>query len=87
MKKILYFQIIRKNIPSITILNQIRSQLLWEKLIYNIIIKNISISEKQINETFDLLVKKSGEVEYNLSEIFVSLDNVEAKQRIKFYLF
>ena len=71
-----------KDIPSITILNQIRSQLLWEKLIYNIVIKNISVSEKQISETFDLLVKKSGEIEYNFSEIFISLDNVEAEQRI-----
>ena len=35
-----------KDIPSITILNQIRSQLLWEKLIYNIVI--ILVSEKQI---------------------------------------
>ena len=52
------------------------------KLIYNIVIKNISISEKQISETFNLLVKKSGEIEYNISEIFVSLDNIEAEQRI-----
>ncbi|MBV68426.1 MAG: hypothetical protein CMJ08_01325 [Pelagibacterales bacterium] len=72
----------KKGIPEITILNQIRSQLLWEKLIYNIIIKNISISDKQITETFDLLIKKSGEIEYNLSEIFISLDNIEAEQRI-----
>ena len=72
----------KKGIPEITILNQVRSQLLWEKLIFNIIIKNISISDKQINETFDLLIKKSGEIEYNLSEIFISLDNIEAEQRI-----
>ena len=72
----------KKGIPEITILNQIRSQLLWEKLIFNIIIKNISISDKQITETFDLLIKKSGEIEYNLSEIFISLDNIEAEQRI-----
>ena len=52
------------------------------KTFYNIVIKNISVSEKQISETFDLLVKKSGEIEYNISEIFVSLDNVEAEQRI-----
>ena len=72
----------KKGIPEITILNQIRSQLLWEKLIFNIIIKNISISDKQIAETFNLLIKKSGEIEYNLSEIFISLDNIEAEQRI-----
>ena len=72
-----------KEISEITILNQIRSQLLWEKLIYNIIIKNIRVSEKRISETFDLLVKNSGETEYNISEIFISLDNIEAEQRIK----
>ena len=70
------------DIPEITILNQIRSQLLWEKLVFNVIIKNISVSEKQITETFDLLIKKSGETEYNISEIFISLDNIEAEQRI-----
>ncbi len=72
-----------KEISEITILNQIRSQLLWEKLIYNIIVKNIRVSEKRISETFDLLVKNSGETEYNISEIFISLDNIEAEQRIK----
>ena len=75
-----------KDIPSITILNQIRSQLLWEKLIYNIVIKNISVSEKQISETFDLLVKKSGEIEYNISEIFVSSDNVEENRELTLFI-
>ena len=50
--------------------------------LFNIIIKNITVSEKQINETFELLIKTSGEVEYNISEIFVSADNIEAEQRI-----
>ena len=72
----------QKDIPSITILNQIRSQLLWEKLLYNIVISKVRVSEKQISDTFDLLVSKSGEIEYNISEIFISLDNVEAEQRI-----
>ena len=72
----------QKDIPSITILNQIRSQLLWEKLLYNIVISKVRVSEKQISDTFDLLVSKSGEIEYSISEIFISLDNVEAEQRI-----
>ena len=29
------------------------------------------------------LIKNSGEIEYNFSEIFISLDNIEAEQRIK----
>ena len=72
----------KKKIPEITILNQIRSQLLWEKMLYGIVIKNITISEKTILETYNLLLQKSGETEYNISEIFVSLNNLEAEQRI-----
>ena len=72
----------KKNIPEITILNQIRSQLLWEKMLYGIVIRNITISEKTILETYNLLLQKSGETEYNISEIFVSLNNLEAEQRI-----
>ena len=72
----------KKDIPEITILNQVRSQLLWEKMLYGIVIRNITISEKTILETYDLLLQTSGETEYNISEIFVSLNNVEAEQRI-----
>ena len=59
------------NIPEITILNQIRSQLLWEKLVFNVIIKNISVSEKQITETFDLLDEeiKNSVSNLNIGEI------------------
>tara|TARA_Y100001968_G_scaffold295431_1_gene302815 strand:+ start:819 stop:2060 length:1242 start_codon:yes stop_codon:yes gene_type:complete len=71
-----------KEIPEITIINQIRSQLLWEKLLYGIIIKNVTVSEKKISETYDLLLKKSGETEYNISEIFISSDNLEAEERV-----
>ena len=71
-----------KKIPEITIINQIRSQLLWEKILYSIVIKNVTVSEKKISETYDLFIQKSGEIEYNISEIFISLDNIEAEQRI-----
>ena len=72
----------KEEIPEITILNQIRSQLLWEKILYGIVIKNITVSEKDIIETYNMLLQKSGEVEYNLSEIFISINNLEAEQRI-----
>ena len=51
-------------------------------MLYGIVIKNITISEKTILETYNLLLQKSGETEYNISEIFVSLNNLEAEQRI-----
>ena len=72
----------KEEIPEITILNQVRSQLLWEKILYGIVIKNITVSEKDIIDTYNMLLQKSGEVEYNLSEIFISINNLEAEQRI-----
>ena len=62
----------KKNIPEIIIYNQIRGQLLWNKLISYRITNNISISNKQIDEALQNFIKNSGEVEYNISEIFIS---------------
>ena len=65
----------KKNIPETTVYEQIRSQLLWSKLVSSRIASSITITDKQKNETFQNFIKNSGEVEYNLSEIFVSLAN------------
>ena len=35
------------------------------------VIKNITVSEKTILETYNLILQKSGETEYNISEIFI----------------
>lgn len=64
-----------KNIPEITVYEQLRSQLLWNKLISARIANNITITDKQKEETFLNFIKNSGEIEYNLSEIFVSSAN------------
>ena len=72
----------QKDIPEITIINQIRSQLLWQKIIFNVIAKNVIVPEEKILEEYDLILKKSGETEYNISEIFISSDNIEAEERI-----
>tara|TARA_Y100001978_G_C23672013_1_gene424302 strand:- start:249 stop:1502 length:1254 start_codon:yes stop_codon:yes gene_type:complete len=64
-----------KNIPEITIYNQVRAQLLWQKMLNILVIKTINVSEEQSSEAFDLFLKNSGETEYNYSEIFVSFSN------------
>ncbi len=62
----------KKNIPEIVVYNQIRGQLLWNKIISYRIANNISISNKQTEEALQNFIKSSGEVEYNISEIFIS---------------
>ena len=61
-----------KNIPELVIYNQIRGQLLWNKIISYRIANNIKISNKQKEEALQNFIKFSGEVEYNISEIFIS---------------
>jgi peptidyl-prolyl cis-trans isomerase SurA len=65
----------KKKIPETTVYEQLRSQLLWNKLVSIRIANSINITDKQKNETFQNFIKNSGETEYNLSEIFVSLAN------------
>ena len=48
----------QKDIPEITIINQIRSQLLWQKIIFNVIAKNVIVPEEKILEEYDLILKK-----------------------------
>ena len=61
-----------KNIPEIAIYNQIRGQLLWNKVIAYTIANNITISNNQKEEALQNFITNSGEVEYNISEIFIS---------------
>ena len=77
----------KKNIPEIAIYNQIRVELLWNKIIAYRIANNIKISNKQIEEALQNFIKSSGEVEYNISEIFISHDsnNVENSSEDKIY--
>ena len=76
----------RKGIPEITILNQIRSQVLWRKLLYSTVIKNFKVPENQLEEALESYIKTSGDMEYNLSEIFISFalsDEESAKIKIQ----
>ena len=77
----------KKNIPEIVIYNQIRGQLLWNKIISYRIANNISISNKQTEEALQNFIKSSGEVEYNISEIFISFtsNNLENSSEEKIY--
>ena len=76
-----------KDIPEITIYNQIRGQLLWNKLITYRIASNITISNNQKEEALQNFITNSGEVEYNISEIFISYNNknLENSSKEKIY--
>ena len=75
-----------RDVPEITIFNQIRSQLLWRKLLYSTVVKNFKIPENQLEEALETYIKTSGDMEYNFSEIFISFvtsDEESARKRIQ----
>ena len=60
---------------------------MWNKIIAYKIANNISISNKQIEEALQNFIKSSGEVDYNISEIFISFtsNNLENSSEEKIY--
>ena len=68
----------KKSIPESVVYNQIRGQLLWNKIIAYTIANNISITDRQKDEALQNFIKNSGEAEYNISEIFISPTSEDA---------
>ena len=71
-----------KNIPQETIISQIRSDLLWEKLIVGMLSQNVIINEREINQELSQIKLNAGKQEYNLSEIFISFANFDSKDEV-----
>ena len=76
-----------KGIPAETIINQIKSNLSWEKVIINTIAQRVIITDKQIDEEYDLIAQNAGQPEYFLSEISLSFLNFSSKEETKNNLF
>ena len=60
----------RERIFEIAIYNQIRGQLLWNKIISYRFANNISPNQ-QTEEALQNFIKSSGEVEYNISRFYI----------------
>ena len=64
-------------------LNEIKIEFLWQKLIFNLYSKNISIDEDQIvKELNDIVIKNKKIEEFNLAEIEIELENLSEKSKI-----
>ena len=66
-------------------LNEIKTEFLWQKLIYQIYVKKISVNDDEITSELNLIIannKKKKFEEYHLAEIELELDNIADKERM-----
>lgn len=66
-----------------TMLEQIRSQLTWNKLVSRKVRPQISVTDKEIDEKLEHVSKQAGAEEVNISEILLPVDNAEDDKKIK----
>lgn len=79
----LFSSFAEKGVPSETIVNQIESNLAWEKVIINTLAQRVMITDKQIDEEFNLIAQNAGQPEYYISEVSLSFLNFSSKEETK----
>ncbi|MEK9684601.1 MAG: peptidylprolyl isomerase [Rhodospirillaceae bacterium] len=70
-----------KNIAWDTITAQIKSQIIWSKLVRRLLIPKVRVSEDEVSERLQSFLEKKQKTEYRISEIFLALnDSVEPSE-------
>ncbi len=62
-----------KNIAWETITLQIKSQIIWSKLVRRLLIPKVRVSEDEVSERLQSFLEKKQKTEYRISEIFLAL--------------
>ena len=64
-----------RGLPRSAIFYRMRSQIAWTKLIKRRLVPKITIGDEEINEILQRLKEQKGQLEFRISEIFISLNN------------
>jgi peptidyl-prolyl cis-trans isomerase SurA len=65
----------KANISKKTLLNQIKAQLAWNKVVKNVLRKRVDVSETDVDVRIQRMKEKIGQTEYLVSQIYLPLDN------------
>lgn len=68
-----------QGIPKATLLNQIKSQISWTKVIAKVLRPKVDVSENDINAKMERIKNNIGKIEYKAAEIFLPV-NAEAEE-------
>ena len=64
------------------IIEQVKAQITWEKIISKIIRPRIKVTENEINNEINIMKSNEDKNEYKYSEIFLNFDKLQKKQKI-----
>lgn len=66
-----------------TVIDQIRAQIAWAKVLRRKMGASLNISDDEIDAEIDRLEASKGKIEYQVSEIFLSVDRAEDEERVR----
>jgi peptidyl-prolyl cis-trans isomerase SurA len=65
----------KAGVPKKTLLNQIKAQLAWNKVVKEILHRRVDVSETDVDVRLERMKEKIGQTEYLVAQIFLPLDN------------
>ena len=72
-----------KGLPESAIFARIRAQIAWGKLIRRRLVPRVTISDDEISEVLARLKERKGQTEYQVSELFLPVDNLDQESAIR----
>ncbi|MFL2668824.1 MAG: peptidylprolyl isomerase [Alphaproteobacteria bacterium] len=72
-----------KGLPETAVVERLKAQIAWSKLIRRRLVPRIIISDEEVKEVLDNLEKRKGQIEYRISEIFLPIDSANPESRVK----
>ena len=73
----------KSRLPREPLMNQIRAQIIWQKLIGRVILPRVTVGEDEIDEALKRLKDRKGQVEYHVSEILLTVDKPESESEVR----
>lgn len=65
-----------------TIRQQVKATLSWNKVVENVVVPTVSISDDEVDQFITQLSQSVGNVEFELSEIFLGMDSAQQEQAL-----
>ncbi len=66
-----------------SVLSQIRAEIAWSKLIRRVLIPRITVGDDEVGEVLNRLKERTGETEFRVSEIFLTIDQPSQEQDVR----
>ncbi|PPR28325.1 MAG: Chaperone SurA [Alphaproteobacteria bacterium MarineAlpha9_Bin2] len=78
----LFSILIQKGLSKNALVEQVKAQIIWEKLLKKVVAPRISVSGNEINNELNILLSNEGQNEYKYYEIYLNFSQDQQKQNI-----